>query len=211
MTTEKSKVYMEILTEIRHMIERDKLQTGDKIPSERELSEKMSVGRSSVREALRALELIGIIETRRGEGTFIKEIGEHQFIDILATFLLQDSKAKQDLIETKYWIEEIGLKTFFDRFAASDIQKFAQKMQAEGLQYSEAFDRIFQRVENRLLYRIWRVVEGYFRAFNEPASSERNQLNIEGILRALATSSEDDVLQIHKNVYNDLINVEIVE
>ena len=42
------------------------------LPSERELSSRLNVGRSSVREALRALELVGLIETRRGEGTFIR-------------------------------------------------------------------------------------------------------------------------------------------
>ncbi|MBR8646160.1 FadR family transcriptional regulator [[Brevibacterium] frigoritolerans] len=54
------------------MIEADSLLPGDKIPSERELSDRFNVGRSSVREALRALELLGLIETRRGEGTFIR-------------------------------------------------------------------------------------------------------------------------------------------
>lgn len=83
---ERSKVYVEILKQIRQLMEDDRLTTGDKIPSERELSERLGAGRSSVREALRALELIGLIETRRGEGTFIKEVGDHQFIDLLATF-----------------------------------------------------------------------------------------------------------------------------
>ena len=104
LTGEKSKVYVEILNQIRKMMETDGLKTGDKIPSERELSERLNVGRSSVREALRAIELLGIIETRRGEGTFIKEICENQLIEMLATFLLQDSKAKKDLIEKKFLI-----------------------------------------------------------------------------------------------------------
>ncbi|MER1935547.1 MAG: GntR family transcriptional regulator, partial [Priestia megaterium] len=74
MKNERSKVYVEILKQIRQLMEDDRLTTGDKIPSERELSERLGAGRSSVREALRALELIGLIETRRGEGTFIKEV-----------------------------------------------------------------------------------------------------------------------------------------
>ena len=66
------KVYEGILMQLNEIIAEENLRPGDKLPSERELSERLSVGRSSVREALRALELLGLIETRRGEGTFLK-------------------------------------------------------------------------------------------------------------------------------------------
>src|ERR1700731_3855807 len=44
---------------------------GEKIPAERELCQKLGVGRASLREALKALEIMGMIETRLGEGTFV--------------------------------------------------------------------------------------------------------------------------------------------
>ena len=67
------KVYVEIVHQLQNIIADDRLKTGDKLPSERELSERLKVGRSSVREALSALELLGLIETRRGEGTFLRD------------------------------------------------------------------------------------------------------------------------------------------
>ena len=79
----KTKLYLEIVDKIRQMIVRDGLLPGDKLPSERELSERLQVGRSSVREALRALELLGLIETRRGEGTFLRDVRNHQLVEIL--------------------------------------------------------------------------------------------------------------------------------
>src|SRR3954462_3436602 len=87
------------------MITVDGLKTGDKIPSERELSERLNFGRSSVREALRALELLGLIETRRGEGTFIRDFQDHHLIELLGTFFLKNNKVKQDLVEAKTVIE----------------------------------------------------------------------------------------------------------
>lgn len=72
MSASKPKVYIEILREIRSIIKEDGLAAGDKIPSERELAERLQAGRSSVREALRALELLGIIETRRGKAHLLK-------------------------------------------------------------------------------------------------------------------------------------------
>ena len=88
-----SKIYLDIVNQLRHMIEQDGLLPGDKIPSERELSDRLQVGRSSVREALRALELLGLIETKRGEGTFIKNFQDHKLVEILGGFFLQGSEA----------------------------------------------------------------------------------------------------------------------
>lgn len=90
-----SKIYLEVVEKLRNMIEIDGLNPGDKIPSERELSERLSVGRSSVREALRALELLGLIETRRGEGTFIKDFQEHKLVELLGTFFSKTQRLRR--------------------------------------------------------------------------------------------------------------------
>jgi len=102
---ESEKVYLNILKEIKMMIYHDQLSVGDKLPSERELAERLQAGRSSVREALRALELLDLIETRKGEGTFIKEAGSHRLAEILAGFFLKDKQARQDVTETRRIIE----------------------------------------------------------------------------------------------------------
>jgi DNA-binding FadR family transcriptional regulator len=207
LTGEKSKVYVEILNQIRKMIEIDGLKTGDKIPSERELSERLNVGRSSVREALRAIELLGIIETRRGEGTFIKEIGEHQLIDLLATFLLQDSKAKKDLVETKFWIEQMGLKIAFYRLTDSQIQQLKEKMAAES-DDKYFMKELFQYIDNRLLWRIWRVVEGYFKTFEHTYPVNGKDM-AEQLFQALVTRDEPRALSIHQEYYEALMKAEI--
>ena len=110
-----TKVYLEIVKQLREMISADNLQSGDKIPSERELSERLNVGRTSVREALRALELLGLIETRRGEGTYIRDFRGNQLVQLLGTFILQDEKAKLDVIETKNLIEMDFLRLVLNR------------------------------------------------------------------------------------------------
>ncbi|MEC3541343.1 GntR family transcriptional regulator, partial [Bacillus thuringiensis] len=80
MTSSNTKVYLEIVKKIRSIMEEDGLVAGDRLPSERELSSRLNVGRSSVREALRALELVGLIETRRGEGTFIRNFYDNGLV-----------------------------------------------------------------------------------------------------------------------------------
>lgn len=68
--SEQKNVFFRYRQQLRQLIKIEKIQAGEKLPSERVLSERLGVGRSSVREALRSLELLGLIETRHGEGRF---------------------------------------------------------------------------------------------------------------------------------------------
>jgi GntR family transcriptional repressor for pyruvate dehydrogenase complex len=61
-----------VVERIIDMIERSTLKVGDLLPTEKELTELFGVGRSSVREALRALQSMGVIEKRQGSGTYVK-------------------------------------------------------------------------------------------------------------------------------------------
>lgn len=62
-----------IIEQIKEQLLSGKLKAGDQLPPERVLAETLSVGRSSVREAIRALQYMGILEVRCGEGTFLSE------------------------------------------------------------------------------------------------------------------------------------------
>ena len=86
------KVFLEIVKQLRALISEQHIQEGEKLPSERVLSEQLQVGRSSVREALRSLELLGLIETKHGGGTYLASMKHHQFVEIVGSFILQDEK-----------------------------------------------------------------------------------------------------------------------
>jgi GntR family transcriptional repressor for pyruvate dehydrogenase complex len=92
-----SKRYLDIVRDIQDMIRHEKIRPGDRIPSERELAETLQVGRSTIREALRSLELLGLIETRRGEGTFLADHRNHKLVEVLSTFILQDGQSVKDV------------------------------------------------------------------------------------------------------------------
>jgi GntR family transcriptional repressor for pyruvate dehydrogenase complex len=62
-----------ILDEIARLITEGILKPGDRLPSESELAERFGVGRSSLREAMRALQLLGIVEVIQGKGTFLRQ------------------------------------------------------------------------------------------------------------------------------------------
>ncbi|MFE4810325.1 FadR/GntR family transcriptional regulator [Peribacillus simplex] len=161
--TSSSKIYLDVVESLRTMIEADSLLPGDKIPSERELSDRFNVGRSSVREALRALELLGLIETRRGEGTFIRDFQEHKLVELLGTFFLQDKKVQEDLSETKRLIEIDCLRIVAFFATAEDIKRLMVWVKTEEFHDDDFFLRIAILNRNRLLERIWRIVNSYAR------------------------------------------------
>jgi GntR family transcriptional repressor for pyruvate dehydrogenase complex len=68
----KNKVYEEVAQQIERLILK-KMRPGDKLPSERELAELLKVSRGSIRDAIRGLELRGLVEPRQGTGTIVRE------------------------------------------------------------------------------------------------------------------------------------------
>lgn len=71
----RTRLYEEVVRQITSKIEDGILRPGERLPTERELVSQLGVSRTSVREALRALELMGMIESKVKEGTFVKRIG----------------------------------------------------------------------------------------------------------------------------------------
>lgn len=99
------KIYEEIIEQIKDMIARGELNAGDKLIPERELAERLQVGRSAVREAYRALEAIGIIEIRPGEGTFVRELGSKSMTDIMSLAILTSKDSIFELLELRKIVE----------------------------------------------------------------------------------------------------------
>lgn len=88
-----TKVYEQVIDQIKDMIDKGTLKKGDKLPSERDLVQQLEVSRASIREALRALEVIGLIECRQGQGNYIKaNFQDNLFEPLSIMFMLEGSK-----------------------------------------------------------------------------------------------------------------------
>lgn len=87
------KIYELVIAQIKQMIYHKRLLKGDKLPSERELASQLGVSRTAVREALRALEMLGLIVSHHGEGTFVASIfpEEKLFEPLSLIFMLEDN------------------------------------------------------------------------------------------------------------------------
>jgi GntR family transcriptional regulator, transcriptional repressor for pyruvate dehydrogenase complex len=196
-----TKVYLEIVKQLRAMISADNLQSGDKIPSERELSERLNVGRSSVREALRALELLGLIETRRGEGTFIRDFRGNQLVQLLGTFILQDEKAKLDVIETKNMIEMDLLRLVLTRADDKPLLKLKHLVEANQLNDDQFFSQLIDLADNYLFSRIWDILKDYYQSLNLK-NVEYDRENFLSLIEALIEKDEKKTLSAYRQLRN---------
>src|SRR5262245_46615986 len=100
-----TRIYEEIGRQVKQLIAEGRLKTGDRLPPERELAEKFVVSRTSVREALRALESLGLIEIRPGEGTFVRQVSVDALVGPLALMLPSQREAIGELFEARRVLE----------------------------------------------------------------------------------------------------------
>ncbi len=103
-TVRRNKVYEEVARQIERLILK-KLQPGDKLPSERELAETLGVSRSSIRDAIRSLELIGMVEPRQGAGTIVRQISSDALVNPLADARKRKEEVIGELLDFRKMLE----------------------------------------------------------------------------------------------------------
>jgi GntR family transcriptional regulator, transcriptional repressor for pyruvate dehydrogenase complex len=100
----RNRVYEEVARQIERLILK-KLRPGDKLPSERELAETLRVSRGSIRDAIRGLELMGMVEPRQGTGTIVKEISADSVVNPFANALRRRKELIGELIDFRKMLE----------------------------------------------------------------------------------------------------------
>jgi DNA-binding FadR family transcriptional regulator len=191
-------------------MEEDGLVAGDRLPSERELSSRLNVGRSSVREALRALELVGLIETRRGEGTFIRNFYDNGLVQLIAPFLLQDEKTIRDLLQTKRLLEKDMIrivcnlpKETFSKVLSRLHQVLEENESSIPTLHQTFFKTLIEQVDNYLLYRIWMIVNDYVATLSCKVSGDSIDM-YRKLYVALEEKQENDALKIYDELVENI-------
>jgi GntR family transcriptional repressor for pyruvate dehydrogenase complex len=100
----RNKVYEEVAQQIERLILK-KLRPGDKLPSERELAEMLKVSRSSIRDAIRGLELRGLVEPRQGAGTIVCEPSAEPLVNPFGSALKRRHEMVSELLDFRKMLE----------------------------------------------------------------------------------------------------------
>ena len=105
------------------------LRPGDKIPTELELSETMGVGRNSIREAIKILVYLGVLEIRRAEGTFVCEGFSESMIDpMIYGIILDKADSYDNLMELREMMESGVVRLAMTKYTEEDMQNLEEKL-----------------------------------------------------------------------------------
>jgi len=127
-----TRIYEEIVRQVKAMIADGKLKGGDRLPPERDLAEKFVVSRTSVREALRALESLGLVEIRPGEGTFVRQVSIDALIEPLALLMVSQREAIGELFEARRLLEPSLAALAAMRATPDEIQEMERILDEQG-------------------------------------------------------------------------------
>ncbi|MEM8765150.1 MAG: FadR/GntR family transcriptional regulator [Bacteroidota bacterium] len=147
---ENNSVQQGIISKLRDYIEYKNLEPGDKLPSERMLSERFEVSRSNIREAIQKLEFFGILKSRPQSGTFIANIGRVAMSGMLDDILRLEDPSFKSLVETRILLELKTVRLAALRRTDEDLEKIGAALEA----YNAKVLKGQEAVEEDLLFHL---------------------------------------------------------
>jgi len=219
----KTRIYEDIISRIRSMVEKGDLNAGDRLPSERELSAAFKVSRPSVREALKTLESHGYLEIRQGEGTFISRNPIENFVEPLAAVILTEKEYQVQILEMRRLIEPQIASLAAERATKDEMSRMEMtlNLQSEKVMRGETgadLDKIFhyliaQAAKNRILMRIIDTAtdlfsenrKRYMQFAERPEKSVRHHRQILSAIYVGDSVLAADIMNVHlDDIHNTL-------
>lgn len=202
-----SKRFLDIVSDLRTIIKEEGAVVGDKLPSERMLADRLQVGRSTIREALRSLELLGLIETRRGEGTFLADYKKHQLVEVLSTFILQNPQSLKGVEDTRRIHEKAAIECISndpERRMLPVWGSFLVKLQGpDPVVREELLQEIVVISGNRLSLKIWFLLKQYSRVPYHEAMAEEEKEVASNLLKEMMNGNS----QLAVRQYTDWLDI----
>ena len=127
----------EVHTRLQEYIVDNKLEPGDRLPSEAWLASQMGVGRPLIREALSGLEAVGLIETRKGVGRFVKARAVESYLGQVTSDFLIRSFSVKDLAETRCLLEIAAVSGAVEQLTDEDCEQILGYLEDMRTSYEE--------------------------------------------------------------------------
>ena len=210
----------EIIEEFKQKLISGDLKPGQKLPSESELVEQFGVGRSALREAIKMLGALGVIDIRRGDGTYIVSEVSSESLNELVFQVILEAGMNLELLELRKRLQIGYCQLCAEKASASDIEiieKAANKF--ESLSYRKDIDieqltqadlnfhsSIIDATKNSLMIRIcYSIEEIFFGSIRNTVSNiVRQQEGSEGHRKILTAIKERNPESIRKAVISSL-------
>lgn len=128
--SDNKEIQSKIISSIRELINFKNLEPGDKLPSERMLSDKFGVSRSNIREAIQKLEFYGILHSKPQSGTFVANIGVVAMNGMLEDILELEEPDFKSLVETRILLELKTVRLAANRRTEEDLVRLKTALEA---------------------------------------------------------------------------------
>ena len=163
-----------VIEAIRKALETGELKPGDKLPSEMEIAEGMSISRGSVREAMKILSAYGVVSVQRGKGTFISENTDSKgFVNPMLFNFLLIKPVQKEIVDYRYFIERSVFEMSIKNASEEDIELLEKNLEAMKKLFNQAsnksveleieFHRLLGKcTKNRLLEKTYQIAMEYF-------------------------------------------------
>lgn len=99
-----------VMEEIKRLIGEETLQAGDKLPPERDMAEQFNVSRTVIRDAIKMLAGVGILDVKHGSGIFVATVDREQLIEQMSMLLLLEPGSIQNLFDVRMVLETAGVR-----------------------------------------------------------------------------------------------------
>lgn len=145
-------LYKAIRDYIKQYILEHHLKPGDSLPPEGQLVEDLGVGRSSVREAVKSLQSVGIVDVRQGDGLYVRELNFDPMLEAFIFGMKFDPNTLAELLQIRIWIEVSVIGDAVEHLTDTDVAKleaileeWGRRVQA-GEEYSDLDESFHQTI-----------------------------------------------------------------
>ena len=116
----------QVMDEIRRMIAAGELKPGDMLPTENELTQRLGVSKSSVREAVKMMQAIGIVEIQRGKGTVLAKSMEKGYMNVMLCQLQMRGGNPRELREFRQMVELACVSVALEKATGEDLEEIGR-------------------------------------------------------------------------------------
>ncbi len=189
--------------EIKRYIINSGLKSGSPIPTEKELSEKLGISRTAIREGLKSLETLGIIEVKPGIGRFIKEFNFQAILDNLPYNIETNIKNFNDVLEVRVCLESWFISKDLNKYTERHIKKLKDILKEMEKQVERNFDEK-ELIETHsdfhcALYEVWdnKLLINLIKIFS---TIQRNLT----ILHRYKTRNRKEFIALHRRIIESI-------
>jgi GntR family transcriptional regulator, transcriptional repressor for pyruvate dehydrogenase complex len=202
----KERRYEQVAEQLQRLIADGTLKPGDRLPPERELATRFRVARSSIRDAVRTLEVMGILEPRQGAGTVVRDLSADSLVVPLATVLVRKRELVSELLDVRRILEPALAARAAKNATVEEVMELEDilRRQAEKMRRgeptveedSEFHYTIGRAARNSVVLKVLDVLmdllrESRVRSLQAPGRPERSYAGHQRVLRAIKRRDPD--------------------